>query len=229
MQTFNGFTNEGTGHSLTFQTYTCVIIKVIQTIVIPTKLSISSPDIRSFPVINGIKIIHIIGNLGSPLIIVIKLLLQAAINGTPAIITFLCTYTHQTSRTDSLFLFMQPGRKAQLELIIPHILMEERKILCFHDTFRHLPHPYITKRLVPRTPVMLIHGSTGSHLKGNTNPIYLQYVLILFQNAIDKCDGMVILHLIIHEKYTKLYLQIVPAYIINAKIQQYSTILSTGK
>ena len=107
--------------------------------------------------------------------------------------------------------------------------MKKSKIFRLHNPFRHLSYPNVTKGLIPWTPVMLVHGSTGSHLKRNTNPIYLQYVLIIFQNAIDKFDGMVILHLIIHKKYAKLYFQIVPTYIINAKIQQHSTVLSTGK
>lgn len=102
-QAFNRLTDKRTGHTLPLQTDACIIIQIIQTVIIPPEFPIGRPDVCGLPIVNGIKIIHIVRNLGAPLVFMVKLLLHPSINRTPAIITFLCADTYQTGRTYCLF------------------------------------------------------------------------------------------------------------------------------
>ena len=185
-------------------------------IIVPTKPSIGYPDICRFPVENRISIEYIISNFRSPSVIMIHLIFPGKVNTAPAIETFLRTNTYEKAGPNRIFPCMQPFGKMHLKFIIPHCIRIKREVLYGHAAFRYVPHPYITHFRIPRTPIILIHRRTGGYFKRYAHAIYLQNILISFQNTVHVIDSHAILNFIIHVVNRKFTLQIIATDVINA-------------
>ena len=72
------------------------LYKVIQAVVVPSEPAVCNPDVTCLPVKKRVKVIYALIYFSTPLIILIPLL-YPFMNGTPAVIAFLCTYTHKTA------------------------------------------------------------------------------------------------------------------------------------
>ena len=228
-EAFLRFTQERTGHTLAFDVDSGLIIKIVKLVVVETKFSVSYPDIGRLPVENGIGIEDIDADLGGPAIGVVHLILAGQVNATPTAETFLCANADHVTGTRSLFPFMKPLGKVHLKLIVPHILIIELEIFLVIATRRLLTHPQIFHLIVPGTPEGLIHRRTGGNLDRDTDAVNIQNVLVGLQHAIHIIDGHRILNLVVDMEYTELSLQIVPTNIVDTKVEQDTTVLSTRK
>ena len=184
-------------------------------IIVPAKPSIGYPDICRFPVENRISIEDIISDFRSPPVIMIHLIFPGKVNTAPAIETFLRTNTYEKAGSYRIFSCMQPFGKMHLKLVVPHCIRIKREVLYGHTAFRHFPYPYITLLRVPRTPIILIHRCTGGYLERYAHAIYIQNILIGFQNTVHVIDSHAILDFIIHVVNTKFTLQIIATDVIN--------------
>ena len=159
----------------------------------------------------------------------IHLEFTAHIDTSPPIETFLCTNPDQTTSAHCIIFIMYPLRKTHLKFIIPHGCIIKRKIFFGHCFFRHGTNPYILFAVLPRTPKRLIHRGAGSHTERDAYPVYIQNILIGLQHPVYIINSHFILDFIIHVKNSQTYLQIILPDIIDAHIQQYPTVLTSGK
>ena len=124
---------------------------------------------------------------------------------------------------------LKPLGKVHLKLVVPHVLIIEFEIFLVIAAGRLLTHPQIFHFIVPGTPESLIHRRTGGNLDRDTDAVNIQNVLVGLQHAIHIIDGHRILNLVVDMEYTELSLQIVPTNIVDTKVEQDTTVLSTRK
>ena len=171
-------------------------------VIIEAELSIGSPNIRRFPVVDGISVEYVVAYFGSPPVIMIHLIFAVQMNTAPAVEALLRANAYKETGTHRIFSQVQPFGKMHLILIIPHILRIERKSLFRIRARRHLTHPKFFHALIPGTPITLIHGCASSNFERDTYPINFQNILIGFQYTVYIIYGYGILYLIIHMKHT---------------------------
>ena len=171
-------------------------------VIIEAELSIGSPDIRRFPVVDGISVEYVVAYFGSPPVIMIHLVFPVQMNTAPAVEALLCTNSYKKAGAYRIFPQMQPFGKVHLIFVIPHILRIKRKSFFGIGIGRHLAHPKLFHAFIPWTPIALIHRGAGGDLERYTYAIYFQNILISLQYTVYIVYGHSILYLIIHVKYT---------------------------
>ena len=194
-------------------------------IVRPSETSIGHPYIGSTPVIYGIGIVHVVGNLARPFEAFVTTIVLFTMNGPPTVETFLRADSHETTRATGSFIMVQPLGKLYLEIIVPQIIGEEIEVFFAECRSGHLPHPKFFLRFVPRAPITLMHRCACGNLERDTHSVNIQNIGILRQNFFHISQRCRILYLIIHVKNTQSAFQFMFPDIIDAKIQQHPAVL----
>lgn len=225
---FYRLTDERACHPLPVKAHPRLIIQIVQMIVIPSELAVGNPHILCLPVIKRIEIVYPFINSGAPFIVIVPFL-GVFVNRTPPVVTFLRPDTHQTAGFPRPLLAMQPTGKADLEIIVPHLPVIEREITHSQRVIRHLPHPHFLLRVIPWTPVVLVHGSASGYTERHTYMIHVNHIKVTVQRTFHIIHSHAVLYLIIHMEYTDAAFQSVLSDMVNTHVEQYAAVLSSRK
>ena len=65
-------------------------------------------------------------------------------------------------------------------------------------SLRHLPHPDVPLRLLPRPPVLPEHRGAGLDLERHADPVYIEDIGVLGQHAVHIVERIAVLDFVIH-------------------------------